>query len=223
MSKVNIAIDGPAGAGKSTIAKMVSKALGIIYIDTGAMYRSVALRAIREGVDTKDSQMLARLVENICIHISHIGNEQRIFLDDEDVSDKIRTPEVSIGASNVAAVPEVRIKMVELQRAIANKNSVVMDGRDIGTYVLPCADLKIFLTASIEERAKRRYKEQFDRGISDTSIEEVKKEIEYRDKSDSSRAFAPLRKAEDAVEIDTTGMSTEEVVEKIITLARVGK
>lgn len=157
LKKISIAIDGPAGAGKSTIAKIISEKLGIIYLDTGAMYRTVAYKAIGEGIDDRDSSKLAAMVQDIQIELKHQGNEQQIFLDEEEVSQKIRTPEISIGASNVAVVPEVRLKMVELQREIANNNDVVMDGRDIGTYVLPQADLKIYLTASLEQRAQRRY------------------------------------------------------------------
>lgn len=214
--KITIAIDGPAGAGKSTIAKLVSKRLKIVYLDTGAMYRAVALKAIRNNVETLDGEKLSLLVRDIDIKVEYIGEEQRIYLDGEDVSDFIRTSEMSIGASNVAVIPEVRIKMVELQRDIASSCSVVMDGRDIGTYVLPDATLKIFLTASIEERAKRRYNEQLLKGIKDVSFEGVKNDIIYRDKNDSSRAFAPLAKAEDAIELDTTKMSIDEVVEKIL-------
>jgi cytidylate kinase len=214
--KISIAIDGPAGAGKSTIAKLISKKLKIVYLDTGAMYRTVALKAIRENIDSLDGEKLAKLVNDIDIKVEYIGDEQRIYLDGEDVSNLVRTSEVSIGASNVAVVPEVRIKMVELQREIAKNCSVVMDGRDIGTYVLPNANLKIFLTASIEERAKRRYNEQLLKGIKDVSLEDVKNDIIYRDKNDSSRAFAPLAKADDAIGLDTTIMSIEEVVEKIL-------
>lgn len=218
MSKINIAIDGPAGAGKSTIAKMVSKSLGIIYLDTGAMYRAVALKAINLGIDTKDSGKLSELVKDIDIKINFLEDEQQIFLNSENVSKKIRTPEVSIGASNVAAIPAVRMKMVELQREIARYQSVVMDGRDIGTYVLPGADFKFFLTASVEERAKRRYAEQLEKGIDSISLEEVRRDIDYRDKNDSNRDFAPLRKAEDAIEIDTTSMNIDEVVDKILSI-----
>ena len=217
--RVNIAIDGPAGAGKSTIAKIISKTLGIIYLDTGAMYRAVALKAINEGIDTKDNVKLLSIIENIDVKISYTDNNQRIFLDGEEVTDKIRTPEISTGASNVAVVPEVRIKMVEVQREIASTESVVMDGRDIGTYVIPNADLKIFLTASLAERAKRRHSELLGKG-GNVSIEDVKSDIEYRDKNDSSRAFAPLCKAEDAVEVDTTQMTVEEVARKIISLIK---
>jgi CMP/dCMP kinase len=218
--KINIAIDGPAGAGKSTIAKIVSKTLGIIYLDTGAMYRTVALKAITEGVDTRDRDGLTSIINNIDVKISYEDNNQRIFLDGVEVTDKIRTPEISSGASNVAAFPEVRIKMVELQREIACQNSVVMDGRDIGTYVIPKADLKIFLTASLEERAKRRHNELFEKGVPTATLDEVKSDIANRDKNDSSRSFAPLVKAEDAVEIDTTQMSIEEVAQKITLLLK---
>ena len=214
--RIAVAIDGPAGAGKSTIAKLISKKLKIVYLDTGAMYRTVALKAIRKNIDTLDGEKLANLVNVVDIKVEYTGEEQRIYLDGEDVSDLIRTPEVSIGASNVAVIPQVRIKMVELQREIAAKCCVVMDGRDIGTYVLPNASVKIFLTASIEERAKRRYNEQLLKGITNVSLEEVKNDISYRDKNDSSRAFAPLAKAADAIELDTTIMSIDEVVEKIM-------
>ena len=213
--KISIAIDGPAGAGKSTIAKIISKKLGILYLDTGAMYRAVALKAINENIDTLDDEKLSKLVENIDIEIVYSKDEQKIFLDGKDVSSLIRTPDVSIGASNVATIPNVRIKMVELQRKISTENSVVMDGRDIGSYVLPNADVKIFLNADIKE-SKRRYSEQLSKNIENITLEEVLKDIEYRDKNDSSRSFAPLTKASDAIEIDTTNMSIDEVVNTIL-------
>jgi cytidylate kinase len=218
VSNINIAIDGPAGAGKSTIAKMISKSLGIIYLDTGAMYRAVALKAIRLGYETKDANKLEELMKTIDIKIDFIGDEQQIFLDGEIVSDKIRTPEVSIGASNVAAIPAVRIKMVELQREIAKYNSVVMDGRDIGSFVLPNADFKFFLSASIEERTKRRYVELREKGIENITPDEVRKDIEYRDSNDSSRDFAPLCKADDAIEIDTTSLTPHGAANKILSI-----
>ncbi len=216
MARICIAIDGPAGAGKSTVAKSISRQLGIIYLDTGAMYRTVALKALRTGIDTKDAERLTELVESIDIRIEYIGNEQRLFLDGEDVTSMIRTPEVSIGASDVSAVPAVRLKMVELQRAIAQKSDVVMDGRDIGTYVLPRAKYKFFITASIEERAKRRFAEMHSKGASEVTLDEVMKDIAYRDKNDSTRAFAPLSKAPDAIEIDTTDMEPQQVVVEIL-------
>ena len=215
MSTINIAIDGPAGAGKSTVAKSISKALGAIYLDTGAMYRAVALKAIRSGMDTRDEGQLTSLVKDIDIRIVYKGSEQSILLDGIDVSGQIRTPEISIGASNVAVIPAVRIKLVELQREIAKSNDVVMDGRDIGTYVLPNANYKFFVTASLEERSKRRYEELLAKGITTTTFEEVLKDISYRDKNDSSRAFAPLSKAQDAIEIDTTNMEPQEVADRI--------
>ncbi len=217
---ISIAIDGPAGAGKSTIAKMVSKEMGIVYLDTGAMYRTVALKAIRDQINTTDRDSLSKMVDSIDIAVNYIDGEQFIYLNGEDVTSKIRTPEISIGASNVAVVPEVRIKMVDLQRQIASKTSVVMDGRDIGTYVLPDAKYKFFLTASVEERALRRYNEQIAKGYKDISLDDVKKDIEYRDKNDSSREFAPLSKAADAIEIDTTSLSIDEVANKIIGIIR---
>lgn len=216
MSTITIAIDGPAGAGKSTVAKNISKALGIVYLDTGAMYRTVALKAIRSGIDTTDADRLAEMVKDIDIKVKYINNEQHIYLDGEDVSSLIRTPEVSIGASNVAVIPAVRIKLVEIQRKIAAENNVVMDGRDIGTYVLPNAKYKFFVTASLEERANRRYAELKEKGVDNVSLEDVAKDIAYRDKNDSSRAFAPLLKAADAIEIDTTGLSPQETTDLLI-------
>ncbi len=211
----SIAIDGPAGAGKSTIAKKVSTKLGFIYLDTGAMYRTVALKALKSGVDTKNQKELALMMDHLNITISHDNNLQKIYLDGVDVSETIRTAEVSVGASNVAVFPEVRLKMVDLQRRIAADKDVVMDGRDIGSYVLPMADLKIFLTASVDERARRRYEELLQKGQT-VSLEEVKADMLLRDNNDSSRAFAPLKKVPDAIEIDSTYLSIDEVVEKIL-------
>ncbi|EMS73231.1 (d)CMP kinase [Ruminiclostridium cellobioparum] len=211
----SIAIDGPAGAGKSTIAKKVSQKLGFIYLDTGAMYRTVALKAIKTGIDTKNHQELANMMDKLDISISHENNLQKIFLDGEDVSEAIRAPQVSVGASNVAVFPEVRLKMVDLQRKIASGIDVVMDGRDIGSYVLPAAELKIFLTASVDERARRRYEELVQKG-QPANLEAVRDDIIFRDKNDSSRALAPLVKAADAIEIDSTILTIDEVVEKIL-------
>ena len=211
----SIAIDGPAGAGKSTIAKRVSANLGFIYLDTGAMYRTVALKAIRTGIDTKNQKELAVMMDKLDISISHENNLQKIYLDGEDVSEAIRTPQVSVGASNVAVFPEVRLKMVELQRKIASGIDVVMDGRDIGSYVLPDAELKIFLTASVDERARRRHEELIKKG-QPANLEAVRADMIFRDKNDSSRALAPLVKVADAIEIDSTTLSIDEVVEKIL-------
>ncbi len=220
MAKINISIDGPAGAGKSTVAKHISKILGIIYLDTGAMYRAVALKAITSGIATNDTEAIEALIKDIDIKVDCNGDEQRIFLDGKDVTHLIRTTEVSIGASDVSAIPAVRIKLVELQREIAKSNDVVMDGRDIGTYVLPDANYKFYLTASLEVRAKRRYNELLEKGAVETQYEDVLKDISYRDQNDSSRAFAPLAKAKDAVEIDTTDLSLTQVIGTILSFIK---
>ncbi len=214
--KTAIAIDGPAGAGKSTIARMLAEKLGIVYIDTGAMYRAVALEAVRRGIDTKDRKKLEEMVREVDISIKLTGQGQAVFLGKENVNHLIRTPEISIGSSNVAAVPEVRKKMVELQREIAGTNSIVMDGRDIGTRVIPDAGLKIFLTASVEERAKRRYKELNEAGNTSVTLQEVEDDIRYRDLNDMTRDCDPLRPADDAKILDTTGIPVEQVVELIM-------
>ncbi len=216
MKTIKIAIDGPAGAGKSTISKTVAAELGFVYIDTGAMYRAVALFAISRGIDTaSDAEGCVRALDEIDINITHVGGEQRIFLNGDDVSDKIRTPEVSVGASNVAVIPQVRIKLVEIQRSLAKKENVIMDGRDIGTYVLPDADLKIFLTASAEDRAKRRCDELVLKGQKVT-YDEVYRDMLYRDKNDSEREFAPLRAADDAVVLDTSGNEFQTSVRLVV-------
>ena len=216
MKNISVAIDGPAGAGKSTISKVVAKTLGLIYVDTGAMYRAVALYAIQNGMDTKNADgALEKSLDKISIDIAYQDGEQHIFLNGEDVSGIIRTPEVSMGASNVATLPCVRLKLVELQREIAKKQSVIMYGRDIGTYVLPSADIKIFLTASVEARAKRRHKELIEKGTS-VSYEEVLLDMQKRDLNDSTRAFAPLKQADDAVLIDTTEYDFDASVDKIL-------
>lgn len=220
MPKITIAIDGPAGAGKSTVAKAIAKELGIIYLDTGAMYRAVALKAMQEKIDTLNAEQLSAMMSDIDIDIIYIKNQQRILLDGIDVSEEIRTPQVTIGSSKVATIPNVRLNLVELQRCIALNNSVVMDGRDIGSYVLPEANYKFFLTASVEERAKRRYNEQAGIGMNKVSFDEVLKDMIYRDKNDSEREFAPLKKASDAIEIDTTNMKISEVIDKILSIVR---
>lgn len=210
-----ITIDGPAGSGKSTMAKKISKDLGIIYLDTGAMYRTVGLKAINNDVNPKDEIGVSRIVKDIDLKIAFEDEQQVIYLDNENVNDKIRTPEVSLAASNVAVFPKVRIKMVEMQRKIAKAADVVMDGRDIGTYVLKNAKYKFFLTAQVEERAKRRYKELSEKGLT-PDLKKIIEDMNYRDKNDSSRAFAPLKQAEDAVLIDTTNFTIEEVIEKMM-------
>lgn len=213
---INIAIDGPSGAGKSSIAKAVSKKLGYIYVDTGALYRSIGLNAVRCGVEnTRDECLVVPTLENANVSLRFINGEQRVFLGDDDVSEAIRQNEISMAASNVSAIPRVREFLFSLQRDIAEKNNCIMDGRDIGTVVLPKADVKIFLTASSEERARRRYKELSEKGQT-VDFDTLLKEIEERDYQDSHRETAPLKKADDAVLVDTTGVSFDEAVELIL-------
>lgn len=215
-----IAIDGPVGAGKSTVAKLVARKLGYLYVDTGAMYRAVALKALRLGMDINDPIVMAMLAEATDIQLQQQGDGSvRVFLDGEDVTEAIRTPEVSEASSIVSAHEGVRKVLAERQKAMAELGGVVMEGRDIQTVIVPDAEVKIFLTASLEERAKRRWLELQQKGIS-VSYEEVLQEVKERDERDKTRAIAPLRKAPDAVEIDTTGMTPEEVAEKIVELAR---
>jgi cytidylate kinase len=214
-----IAIDGPVGAGKSTVAKLVARKLGYLYVDTGAMYRAVALKALRLGMDINDPIVMAMLAEATDIQLQQQGDGGvRVFLDGEDVTEAIRTPEVSEASSIVSAHEGVRKVLTERQKVMAELGGVVMEGRDIQTVIAPDAEVKIFLTASLEERAKRRWLELQQKGIS-VSYEEVLQEVKERDERDKTRAIAPLRKAPDAVEIDTTGMTPEEVAEKIVKLA----
>ena len=212
---MKIAIDGPAGAGKSSIAKEVAKKLGFVYVDTGAMYRAVAVYAIENGIEIKEGNFTKEVLDKIEIELAYNENGQRIYLLGKDVSERIREADASIGASDVATIPAVRLKLVELQRALSEKSSVIMDGRDIGTYVLPDAEVKIFLTASVDVRAKRRLFELQTKGM-DADFEKVKKDIEYRDKNDSEREFAPLKKADDAVVVDTSDMTIPEVIKTLI-------
>ncbi len=211
---MNIAIDGPAGAGKSTIAKLLAAKLGILYLDTGAMYRAVGLKALNTGVDIADAAAVEKMLVDTKIDVKQEGGVQHVYLDGKDVSVDIRENRVSKAASDISAVPCVRYKMVELQREIAAKCDTVLDGRDIGTFVLPNAEHKIFLTASAEERAKRRFAELKAKG-SDLTFEQIKDDILKRDYNDSHRALAPLKKADDATEVDTTSMTIEEVTEKL--------
>ncbi len=216
---MNIAIDGPAGAGKSTIAKLVAKELGFLYVDTGAMYRAIALYLLENKVDYNEESSLLAALDKINIEIRYIDGQQRVILNDRDVSDLIRREEVGNAASTTSALKPVRAKLLDLQREIAAKNDVIMDGRDIGTNILPNAELKIYLTASVEVRAERRYKELVEKGET-PDLEEVKKGIEQRDYQDMNRDIAPLRQAEDAVLVDTSYMTIDEVVAKITELAR---
>ena len=206
---INIAIDGPAGAGKSSIAKLVSKQLGYIYVDTGALYRTVGLYSIRKGIDTKDAEAVTATLADIKVELGFVDGAQHVFLNGEDVSDAIRTPEASMGASNVSAIPAVRSFLFDLQRDIAKNNNCIMDGRDIGTVVLPDAQIKLFLTASPEARAERRYKELIEKGEK-VDFQAVLDDINKRDYQDSHREIAPLRQAEDALLVDNSGCNLEE-------------
>ena len=208
---ITIAIDGPGGAGKSTIAKLVAKRLDIDYIDTGAMYRAIAYKTVNENIDTNDDKSIRTMLDDT--EIDFIGGS--IYLDGQCVDKQIRTPEISQMASKVSALGPVREKLVELQRKMGHEKSVIMDGRDIGTNVLTDAAYKFFMTASAEERAQRRYKELIEKGESVT-FEQVLSDINQRDKNDMERELNPLRKAEDAKEIDTTGLSIEEVADVIL-------
>ncbi len=214
---IKIAIDGPSGAGKSTVSKAAAKELGYIYVDTGAMYRAAALGCLCGGIDIKnDAKTAAEMVSfmNIDIKYGEDGT-QLIYLDRENITDHIRTPEVSIAASDISKIPEVRLKLVEIQRKLGEKNNVIMDGRDIGTYVFPNAEVKIFLTASAEERARRRFAELREKG-QECSFDDVLSDMRYRDENDSSREFAPLVPAEDSIQLITDGLTFEEVVQKVL-------
>ena len=211
---INVAIDGPAGAGKSTIAKACAKELGFIYVDTGALYRAVALNALRNGVLNDEKGIVEMLKETTVELKFDETNTQRVFLNGKDVSDLIRTPEISMGASNVSKIPQVREFLLELQRSIARENNVIMDGRDIATVVLPDANVKIFLSASAECRAERRYKELIEKGEKVT-YEEVLADVNARDYQDSHREIAPLKPTKDSVMADTTSLSLAEGTELI--------
>ena len=212
-----IAIDGPAGAGKSTIAKNIAEKLGFVYIDTGAMYRTLALACIKGGVDLTDEEAVCDTADTAVLDIKYIDGIQHMFLYDEDVSSDIRTEEVSKAASDTSKYARLRKRLVSLQQDLAEKYNVIMDGRDIGTVVLPDADLKIFLTASVEVRAERRFKEYEQKGIK-CDIKTLEEEIAQRDHNDSHRSNSPLKQAEDAQLIDTSDMSIEEVTDLIIRL-----
>lgn len=219
MEYLSVAIDGPAGAGKSSVAKAVAAQLGFVYIDTGAMYRSVALYAIENNFAPKNEDKLREVIDDLDIKIKHIDKEQHIFLNDKDVSSQIRTPEVSRAASDVATVGIVREKLVCMQRELAKVENVIMDGRDICTTVLPNAQIKIFLTASVDARAQRRYAEMLQKGTV-CEYEQIKKEIIARDKNDSERKISPLKQAEDAIFLDTSDMTFDEVKDTIINMIK---
>ena len=218
MKKSVVAIDGPAGAGKSTIAQMVAKKLGYVYIDTGAMYRAVAWKVLQSGQPVTDALIL-KIVEDTNVSLENVNGQIYVKVDGTDVTGQLRTPAVTGLVSHVAQLAPVREKMVLLQREMARNGAVVMDGRDIASHVLPKADVKVFLTASIEERAKRRWQEVKDKGYV-ADLEELKKEIEARDKADMERAVSPLVRVPEAVLLDTTGMGIEEVVAAVLKLCR---
>ena len=215
---INIAVDGPAGAGKSTIARKVAADLGYVYVDTGAMFRAIGLYMVRSGVDLDDASQIAANVDGADIDIEYIDGAQCVILNGENVNGLIRTGEISDAASKVAVVPDVRKKMLILQRNIASNHDVIMDGRDIGSAVLPDADLKIYLTASVEVRAERRYKENIEKGMK-ADLAEIQQDIRERDERDMTRSEAPLQKVSDAIEIDSSYMTIDEVVKKIEELA----
>ena len=212
---IAIAIDGPAGAGKSTLARRCASHFSFLYVDTGAIYRTLGLAALRRGIDCKDAVAVTELLPQLDIRLRYNENgEQRMYLDGEDVSEEIRKPEISICASDVSAHADVRRYLLEMQRRLARENDVIKDGRDIGTVVLPNAEVKIFLTASAEERARRRMRDLEKKGIAQ-DYESILEDIRYRDRQDSGRAAAPLKAADDAVLVDTSELSFEESFEKL--------
>ena len=214
---LNIAMDGPVGAGKSTIADEVARRLGVLHLDTGAMYRAVGLSALRHGLDIADEEAVTRLCEGLTIGMAHDGQGQRTLVDGEDVTGDIRTEEVSMAASKVATYGGVRRAMVAAQQRMAAETDMLLDGRDIGTRVLPDATIKIFLTADARERARRRWLQLREKGV-ETNLEEVLEDLRRRDEQDSHRAIDPLRAAEDAVIVDSTGLTFEQTVDKIVKL-----
>ena len=219
--KISVAIDGPAGAGKSSVAKKAAKDMGYVYIDTGAMYRAVAVWAIEHNIDIKnDTETLIDSLNKIKIDVSYDENVQRMHLNGKDVTERIRENDASMGASAVATIPEVRVYLVDMQRRMGEKGGVIMDGRDIGTAVLPNAELKIYLTASVEERAMRRYKEYIEKGI-ECNYEELKTDVIKRDENDMNRKASPLRQAEDAILLDTTDKTFDEAVDAVKELIKV--
>ena len=209
---MKIAIDGPAGAGKSTVAKAVAQKLNLNYLDTGAMYRAAAYAMLKRGIEPSDRTAVLSALPSLSMEIVYHAGSQKVIADGEDVTPFIRTARISKGASDIAVIPEVRLKLVDLQRNAAQHYDIVMDGRDIGTYVLPDADIKFFITASPRERARRRFLE-LKETVPEADIDEIERDIIARDKTDSTREFAPLRQAEDAILVDTTDMNREQVID----------
>lgn len=213
----NVAIDGPAGAGKSTIAKLVAKEKGYVYVDTGAMYRGLAIHFLENGIEAEEKEKIAEACKDADVTIRYEDGQQQVYLNGKNITAKLREEAVGNMASKSSAIPEVREKLLELQRELARKEDVIMDGRDIGTCVLPDADVKVFLTASVETRAKRRYDELVEKGVA-CDLEEIARDIAERDERDSTREIAPLKQAEDAVLVDSSHMTIEEVVAAIVKL-----
>lgn len=218
---ISIAIDGPAGAGKSTVAKAAAKALGYIYVDTGALYRAIGLFAHQHDIDPADGAALSARLQDISVELVHRNGEQRVLLGGEDVTETLRTPEMGVAASKVSVLPEVRAFLLEMQREMAKRYNVIMDGRDIGTVVLPDADVKIYLTASAQSRAERRRGEYLEKG-QDIPLDEILEEIRRRDDSDMHRAISPLRQAEDAVLADTSALNLEQSIALVLDLIKGG-
>ena len=221
---INVAVDGPAGAGKSTVSRAAAKAMGYIYVDTGALYRAVGVNALRNGIDTKDRQAVSESLSDISVNLVFENGEQKVLLNGEDVSAEIRTPDASMAASDVSAVPKVRDFLFDLQRSIASNNNCIMDGRDIGTVVLPNAKVKVFLTASPEERAMRRFRELSEK-VSTVKYEEVLEDLIKRDEQDEKRQQAPLKPAKDAIILDNSSLDISSATAEAIRLAdeRIGK
>lgn len=213
----NVAIDGPAGAGKSTIAKLVAKEKGYVYVDTGAMYRGLAIHFLENGIEAEEKEKIAEACKDADVTIRYEDGQQQVYLNGKNITAKLREEAVGNMASKSSAIPEVRAKLLELQRELARREDVIMDGRDIGTCVLPDADVKVFLTASVETRAKRRYDELVEKGVP-CNLEEIARDIAERDERDSTREIAPLKQAEDAVLVDSSHMTIEEVVAAIVKL-----
>lgn len=215
-----MAIDGPASSGKSTVAKIIAKRFGYVYCDTGAMYRSVTWAALENGIDVSDTKQVIDLARRIKITFEPGQPDQRVFVDGHEVTKDIRTEKIAANVSAVAAIPEVRVQMVEQQRQIAQAGGIVMDGRDIGTTVLPDAQVKVFLVASAHERARRRYEENLQKGLATQSLDELEAAIKLRDQKDSTRKVSPLTQAKDAILIDTTSLTIDQVVDEISALIK---